>query len=316
MLENKIETVKNNLDPQYFSLLRYILENGTDKSDRTGTGTRSIFGYQMRFNFQEGFPLLTTKRLHFKSIAIELLWMLSGSTNTKFLTDNGVTIWNEWADKNTGELGPVYGKQMRDSVSYYPKFDMLPNHVKEKIAEANSHEWETIIKHKDELNKTLYWEYSIDQIKKIMWQIKNTPDSRRIILNLWNLPELEDMKLEPCHYTCQFYVVDNKLSCKLLMRSNDIFLGNPYNIASYSLLTHMIAQQCNLEVGELIWSGGDCHIYNNHMEQVKEQLTRDPYDLPKLILKRKPDSIFDYNYDDFEVVNYKAHPSIKAKVAV
>lgn len=262
---------------QYHDYLKYILENGIKKEDRTGTGTISIFGYQMRFDLSKGFPLVTTKKLHFKSIAYELLWFLSGDTNIKFLNDNGVKIWNEWADEN-GELGSVYGKQWRA--------------------------WET------SLGET------IDQITDLINQIKNNPDSRRLIVSAWNVGQLKNMALPPCHYTFQFYVSEGKLSCMLTQRSADSFLGVPYNIASYSLLTHMIAQQCNLEVGEFIWSGGDCHIYLNHLEQVEEQLKRTPYDLPQLKFNRKPDSIFDYKYEDFEIVNYKAYPHIKGVVAV
>lgn len=262
---------------QYQEYLKYILENGTKKEDRTGTGTLSIFGYQMRFDLSEGFPLVTTKKLHFKSIAYELLWFLRGDTNTKFLTDNGVTIWNEWSDEN-GNLGPVYGSQWRS--------------------------W------KNQSGE------SIDQISELINQIKNNPDSRRLIVSAWNVGELKNMALPPCHAFFQFYVADGKLSCMLTQRSADSFLGVPYNIASYALLTEMIAHQCDLNVGEFIWSGGDCHIYTNHLEQVKLQISRDPYELPKLNFKRKPESIFDYNYDDFEILDYKTHPHIKGAVAV
>ncbi len=262
---------------QFHKYLEYILKNGTIKQDRTGTGTKSIFGYQMRFDLSEGFPLLTTKELHFKSIAYELLWFLKGDTNIKYLQDNGVSIWNEWADEN-GSLGPVYGSQWRS--------------------------W-----------KTQNGE-SIDQISNLINDIKNNPDSRRLIVSAWNVGAIKNMALPPCHAFFQFYVANNKLSCMLTQRSADSFLGVPYNIASYSLLTYMIAKQCNLEVGEFIWSGGDCHIYLNHLEQVKELLSRSEYPLPKLVFKRKPDSIFDYEYNDFEILNYKAHPNIKAKVAI
>jgi len=262
---------------QYHDYLKYILENGIKKEDRTGTGTISIFGYQMRFDLNKGFPLVTTKKLHFKSIAYELLWFLSGDTNIKFLNDNGVKIWNEWADEN-GDLGAVYGKQWRA--------------------------WET------SLGET------IDQITDLINQIKNNPDSRRLIVSAWNVGQLKNMALPPCHYTFQFYVSEGKLSCMLTQRSADSFLGVPYNIASYSLLTHMIAQQCNLEAREFIWSGGDCHIYLNHLEQVEKQLSRTPCDLPKLRFNRKPDSIFDYKYEDFEILDYKAYPHIKGVVAV
>lgn len=262
---------------QYHDYLKYILENGIKKEDRTGTGTISVFGYQMRFDLNKGFPLVTTKKLHFKSIAYELLWFLNGDTNIKFLNDNGVKIWDEWADEN-GELGAVYGKQWRA--------------------------WETSSGE------------TIDQITDLINQIKSNPDSRRLIVSAWNVGQLKNMALPPCHYTFQFYVSEGKLSCMLTQRSADSFLGVPYNIASYSLLTHMIAQQCNLEVGEFIWSGGDCHIYLNHLDQVQEQLKRTPCDLPGLRFNRKPDSIFDYKYEDFEIVNYKAYPHIKGAVAI
>lgn len=262
---------------QYLDFLRHIKANGVEKNDRTGVGTISTFSYEMRFNLQKGFPLLTTKKLHIKSILYELLWFLAGDTNTKYLTDNGVRIWNEWADEN-GDLGPVYGKQWRA--------------------------WKTAD------GKT------IDQITLLLERIKTDPDSRRHILSAWNVGELDKMALPPCHLLFQFYVVNNKLSCKLIQRSADAFLGVPFNIASYALLTHMVAQQCNLEVGEFVWSGGDCHIYTNHFEQVDLQLTREPYALPELIIKRKPDSIFDYKFKDFEIINYQAHPHIKGLVAV
>ena len=262
---------------QYHDYLKYILENGIKKEDRTGTGTISVFGYQMRFDLNKGFPLVTTKKLHFKSIAYELLWFLNGDTNIKFLNDNGVKIWDEWADEN-GELGAVYGKQWRA--------------------------WETSSGE------------TIDQITDLINQIKSNPDSRRLIVSAWNVGQLKNMALPPCHYTFQFYVSEGKLSCMLTQRSADSFLGVPYNIASYSLLTHMIAQQCNLEVGEFIWSGGDCHIYINHIEQINLQLSREVYDLPKLNFKRNPSSIFDYKYEDFEIIGYKSHPHIKGDVAV
>lgn len=262
---------------QYHDYLKYILEHGVKKEDRTGTGTISIFGYQMRFDLSKGFPLVTTKKLHFKSIAYELLWFLSGDTNIKFLNDNGVKIWNEWASEK-GDLGPVYGAQWRSW----------------KTSNGNT----------------------IDQISDLITQIKNNPDSRRLIVSAWNVGEIQNMALPPCHAFFQFYVADNKLSCMLTQRSADSFLGAPYNIASYSLLTYMIAQQCNLEVGEFIWSGGDCHIYTNHIEQVKLQLNREPYELPKLNIKRKAESIFEYKYEDFEIIDYKAHPHIKGEVAV
>jgi thymidylate synthase len=262
---------------QYHDYLKYILENGIKKDDRTGTGTISVFGYQMRFDLSKGFPLVTTKKLHFKSVVHELLWFLSGVTNIKYLQDNGVKIWNEWSNPD-GELGPVYGKQWR--------------------------RWESS-------NGKI-----IDQISLAIEQIKNNPDSRRIIINSWNVGDISSMALHPCHYSFQFYVANNKLSCMFQMRSTDSFLGLPFNIASYALLTYMFAQQCNLDVGDLIWTGGDCHIYLNHLEQVNLQLSREPLTLPTLNIKRKPNSIFDYKYEDFEIVNYQAHSHIKGAVAV
>ncbi len=257
--------------------MRHVFEHGTEKTDRTGTGTRSVFGYQMRFNLQDGFPMVTTKKLHLKSIVHELIWFLAGSTNIAYLKDNGVTIWDEWADEQ-GNLGPVYGYQWRS----WP----APN---------GEH---------------------IDQIAQLIQQIRSNPDSRRLIVSAWNVSDIPRMKLPPCHAFFQFYVADGKLSCQLYQRSADIFLGVPFNIASYALLTHMVAEQTGLEVGDFVWTGGDCHIYSNHVEQVKEQLSRDPLPLPKLVLKRKPDSIFEYTYDDIEVVGYQSHPAIKAPVAV
>lgn len=262
---------------QYLQFLNHILKNGVEKKDRTGTGTISIFGYQMRFNLQDGFPLVTTKKLHLKSIIHELLWFLKGETNIQYLKENGVSIWDEWADPN-GNLGPVYGKQWR------------------AWQNANGE--------------------TIDQIKQLIHDIKTNPDSRRLIVSAWNVGELKQMALVPCHLLFQFYVANNKLSCQLYQRSADSFLGVPFNIASYSLLTHMIAQQCNLDVGEFIWTGGDCHIYSNHIEQVNLQLSRQPLPLPTLKILRKPDSIFDYKFEDFEFENYQFHPVIKAPVAV
>lgn len=262
---------------QYLDYLQHILTHGVEKVDRTGTGTLSVFGYQMRFNLQQSFPLVTTKKLHTKSIIHELLWFLRGDTNVQYLKENGVSIWNEWADAN-GDLGPVYGKQWRS--------------------------WET----KDGR--------VIDQIAGLVKQIKTNPDSRRLIVNAWNVGELDKMALPPCHMMFQFYVANNKLSCQLYQRSADSFLGVPFNIASYSLLVCMMAQQCDLEPGDFVWTGGDCHIYLNHLEQVKLQLSRDPYPLPKLIIKRRPPSIFDYQFDDFEVTDYESHPHIKGAVAV
>ncbi|MFJ2042221.1 thymidylate synthase [Paenibacillus taichungensis] len=261
----------------YLELLQDILDNGIQKQDRTGTGTISVFGRQLRFDIAQGFPLITTKRIHLKSVAHELLWFLSGDTNIAYLKENGVNIWNEWADEN-GDLGPVYGSQWRT--------------------------WEATNGEK------------IDQIKEVINSIKNNPDSRRHLVSAWNVAEINNMKLPPCHFAYQFCVADGKLSCMLTMRSVDTFLGLPFNIASYALLTHMIAQQCDLGVGEFIWSGGDVHIYNNHIDQVKEQLTREPYPLPQLHIKRKPESINDYVYEDFEFIEYKHHPAIKAPVSV
>lgn len=260
----------------YEDLLREVLENGTPKSDRTGTGTRSVFGRQIRFNLAESFPLITTKRVHFKSVAIELLWFLRGESNTKFLTDNGVTIWDEWADAN-GDLGPVYGVQWRS----WPAPDGS----------------------------------TIDQISKLVQNLREDPDSRRHIVSAWNVAALPDMALAPCHAFFQFYVADGKLSCQLYQRSADMFLGVPFNIASYALLTLMLAQQTGLQPGEFVWTGGDCHIYDNHVEQVKTQLAREPFAYPQLRLRPR-DSIFDYEYEDFELVGYQHHPGIKAPVAV
>lgn len=262
---------------QYLGLLQDILDNGVEKTDRTGTGTISVFGRQLRFNLQQGFPLITTKKLHLRSIVYELLWFLKGDTNVRYLQDNKVHIWDEWADTE-GNLGKVYGKQWRS--------------------------WET----RDGR--------SIDQISDLITQIKQTPDSRRLIVSAWNVGELEEMALPPCHLLFQFYVANHRLSCQLYQRSADVFLGVPFNIASYALLVHLIAQQCDLEVGEFIWTGGDCHLYTNHLEQAKLQLSRTPFALPSLKLVRKPDSIFAYDFTDFEILNYQAHPHIKAAVAV
>jgi thymidylate synthase len=262
---------------QYLDMMRHVRDNGTFKEDRTGTGTYSVFGHQMRFDLSEGFPLVTTKKLHLRSIIHELLWFLSGDTNIKYLKENGVSIWDEWADEN-GDLGPVYGYQWRS----WPTAD-------------GRH---------------------IDQISQVIDQLKNNPDSRRIIVSGWNVGELENMALPPCHAFFQFYVADGKLSCQLYQRSADTFLGVPFNIASYSLLVHMLAQQCDLEVGDFVWTGGDVHIYSNHLEQVDLQLTREPLPLPKLVIKRKPESLFDYKFEDFEIEGYEHHPHIKAPVAV
>lgn len=262
---------------QYLALMQKILAEGMPKSDRTGTGTLSIFGHQMRFNLQDGFPLVTTKKCHLRSIIHELLWFLKGDTNIKYLKDNKVTIWDEWANEN-GDLGPVYGKQWRA--------------------------WTAPDGH------------HIDQISQLIEQIKTDPDSRRLIISAWNVGELEQMALAPCHAFFQFYVVDGKLSCQLYQRSCDVFLGLPFNIASYSLLIHMIAQQCNLDVGDFVWTGGDTHLYSNHLEQTHLQLSRTPRALPKLVIRRKPPTIFDYEFEDFEIIDYDPYPAIKAPVAV
>lgn len=262
---------------QYLQFLHYILAHGVRKQDRTGTGTLSVFGYDMRFDLSAGFPLLTTKKIHNKSWVHELLWFLSGETNIKYLQDNKVTIWDEWADAQ-GNLGPVYGKQWR-------RWQCADGRV-------------------------------VDQMSDLLEQIRRNPDSRRLILSAWNVGDLDKMALPPCHLLFQFFVANNTLSCKLTQRSADAFLGVPFNIASYSLLTHMIAQQCNLEVGEFIWSGGDCHIYLNHLDQVNLQLQRTPNSLPSLHIKRKPSSLYDYHFDDFEFVNYHPHPVIRAPISV
>ncbi|MBK7597612.1 MAG: thymidylate synthase [Acidobacteria bacterium] len=262
---------------QYLDLMRYVLEHGARKDDRTGTGTLSVFGYQMRFDLSEGFPLVTTKKAHTKSIIHELLWFLKGETNIKYLTDNGVSIWNEWADEQ-GDLGPVYGAQWRSW----------------KSADGRT----------------------IDQISQIIDQIKRNPDSRRLIVSAWNVPELDQMALLPCHALFQFYVVDKKLSCQLYQRSADIFLGVPFNIASYALLTMMVAQVCDLQPGEFIHTFGDAHLYLNHLEQARLQLSRAPYPLPQMKINPDVRNIFDFRFEDFELVNYQCHPHIKAEVAV
>ena len=264
------------IEHQYEDLMRHVFFHGVNKNDRTGTGTRSVFGYQMRFNLQNGFPLVTTKKLHLRSIIHELLWFLKGDSNIRYLHENGVTIWDEWADEN-GDLGPVYGVQWRN--------------------------WRGTDK-------------TVDQIAELVHTIKTNPDSRRMIVTAWNVAELPKMALPPCHMMFQVYVADGKLSCQLYQRSCDIFLGVPFNIASYSLLTHMLAQQCDLGVGDFVWTGGDCHLYNNHFDQVRLQLSREPRPYPKLVIKRRPDSIFDYKFEDFEIVGYDPHPAIKAPVAV
>jgi thymidylate synthase len=262
---------------QYLDLMQEILEKGTRKSDRTGTGTLSLFGRQLRFDLSEGFPLVTTKKLHLRSIVYELLWFLRGDTNIQYLKENGVSIWDEWADES-GELGPVYGHQWRS----WPTADGR----------------------------------SIDQISEVLEQLKNKPDSRRHIVTAWNPSDVSKMALPPCHALFQFYVADGRLSCQLYQRSADYFLGVPFNISSYALLTFMFAQQCDLAPGEFVWTGGDVHLYLNHIEQAKQQLEREPFALPQLNIRRKPESIFDYKYEDFEILNYQAHPSIKAPIAV
>jgi thymidylate synthase len=265
------------LPTPYEDLLRDTFVSGTEKTDRTGTGTRSVFGRQIRFDLSEGFPLITTKRVHFKSIAYELLWFLRGESNVGWLRDNGVTIWDEWADA-AGELGPVYGVQWRS----------WPTPSGEQI----------------------------DQISDVIEQIRVNPDSRRLIVSAWNPADIPSMALAPCHALFQFYVADGKLSCQLYQRSADLFLGVPFNIASYALLTHLVAAQTGLEVGDFVWTGGDCHIYDNHLAQVEEQLTRSPFPLPRLQITGHRDSIFDYTFDDLEIVDYQHHPAIKGAVAV
>lgn len=262
---------------QYLDLMRHILENGTEKTDRTGTGTLSVFGYQMRFDLSKGFPLVTTKKCHLRSIIHELLWFLKGDTNVSYLRDNKVSIWDEWADEN-GNLGPVYGAQWRS----WPTPD-------------GQH---------------------IDQISQVINQIKQQPDSRRLIVSAWNVAELDKMALAPCHAFFQFYVADGKLSCQLYQRSCDVFLGLPFNIASYALLTMMVAQQCELALGDFVWTGGDTHLYSNHLEQTRLQLTRAPRALPTMKITRKPASIFDYQFEDFELSGYDPYPHIKAPVAI
>ena len=262
---------------QYLDMLRHIRDNGARKEDRTGIGTLSVFGHQVRFDLSRGFPMVTTKKLHLKSIIYELLWFLRGDSNIRYLRENGVSIWDEWADEN-GDLGPIYGVQWR--------------------------------KWKDARGET------IDQVEDVVRRLKADPDSRRIIVSAWNVGEIPGMALPPCHTLFQFYVAKGRLSCQLYQRSADTFLGVPFNIASYALLTHMIAQQTDFDVGDFVWTGGDCHLYLNHLEQADEQLRREPLSLPRLAIKRNPDSIFDYEFEDFEILNYESHPHIKAPVAV
>ncbi|MEN8214826.1 MAG: thymidylate synthase [Pseudomonadota bacterium] len=262
---------------QYLDLMQDVLDNGIQKDDRTNTGTLSIFGRQLRFDLSEGFPLLTTKKLHIRSIIYELLWFLKGDSNIKYLLDNNVHIWDAWADEQ-GDLGPIYGFQWRSWPNAGGK--------------------------------------SVDQVSELVAQIKQTPDSRRLIVSAWNVADIDKMALPPCHLLFQFYVAAGKLSCQLYQRSADVFIGVPFNIASYALLTHMVALQCELAVGDFVWTGGDVHLYLNHLEQARLQLIRKPYPLPKLLIKHQPDSIFGYQFEDFEVVDYQAHPHIKAAVAV
>ncbi len=262
---------------QYLAMMRHVRDHGARKDDRTGTGTLSVFGYQMRFDLSQGFPLVTTKRLHTKSIVHELLWFLRGDSNVRYLQENGISIWNQWADDD-GELGPIYGVQWRS--------------------------WPTASGD------------TIDQIEEVVDLLRNNPDSRRILVSAWNAAEIPNMALPPCHTMFQFYVADGKLSCQLYQRSADTFLGVPFNIASYALLTHMLAQQADLKVGDFVWTGGDCHLYLNHLAQAEEQLAREPLQLPRLAIRRRPDSIFDYRFEDFEILNYEYHPHIKAAVAV
>ena len=261
---------------QYLELLRHIRDHGASKGDRTGTGTLSVFGHQMRFDLAEGFPLVSTKQLHLKSIIYELLWFLRGETNVGYLREHGVTIWDEWADEH-GDLGPVYGKQWRS--------------------------WPTA-------------GGNVDQLANVVEQIKKNPDSRRLIVSAWNVGELDRMALLPCHALFQFYVAAGRLSCQLYQRSADVLLGVPFNIASYALLTHMVAQQCDLAAGDFVWTGGDCHLYLNHLEQADLQLSREPYPSPQLHIRRRPPTLFGYDFQDFEILNYRYHPAIKAPIAI
>lgn len=342
---------------QYLALMQDILDNGVVKKDRTGVGTLSVFGRQLRFDLKEGFPLVTTKKVHLKSIIHELLWFLNGDTNVKYLQENGVRIWNEWANAE-GELGPVYGKQWRE----WRDCKVVECHDVRRTQQLMQRGYKYIGNMKEDGTTYLVYEKAHDQISKVIQQLREDPDSRRIIVSAWNVGDLDDMALNPCHNYFQFYTtemtllerldwyeanepekfanaplinhedIDNeerlhetldregiprrKLSCFYMMRSNDYLLGAPFNVASYALLTHMIAQQLNMVPDELVYSGVDVHLYSNHLEQAKLQLTREPYPLPKLVIKRKPDSIFDYKYEDFELVGYQAHPHIAAPVAV
>lgn len=337
---------------QYLALMQDILDNGVVKKDRTGVGTLSVFGRQLRFDLKEGFPLVTTKKVHLKSIIHELLWFLNGDTNVKYLQENGVKIWNEWANEE-GELGPVYGHQWRE----WHDCKVVECHDVGRTQQLMQRGYKYIGNMKEDGTTYLVYEKAHDQISKVIQQLREDPDSRRIIVSAWNVSDLDDMALNPCHNYFQFYTTEmtvlerlnwfeenepekfasiplnndekllhetldregiprRKLSCFFLMRSNDVFLGLPFNIASYTLLTHIVAQQLNMVPDELVYSGVDVHLYSNHLEQAKLQLTREPYPLPKLVIKRKPDSIFDYKYEDFELVGYQAHPHIAAPVAV
>lgn len=337
---------------QYLALMQDILDNGVVKKDRTGVGTLSVFGRQLRFDLKEGFPLVTTKKVHLKSIIHELLWFLNGDTNVKYLQENGVKIWNEWADEE-GDLGPVYGKQWRE----WRDCKVVECHDVGRTQQLMQRGYKYIGNMKEDGTTYLVYEKPHDQISKVIQQLREDPDSRRIIVSAWNVADLDDMALNPCHNYFQFYTTEmtvlerlnwfeenepdkfantplsndekvlhetldregvprRKLSCFYMMRSNDYLLGAPFNIASYALLTYMVAQQLNMVPDELVYSGVDVHLYSNHLEQAKLQLTREPYPLPKLVIKRKPDSIFDYKYEDFELVGYQAHPHIAAPVAV
>lgn len=342
---------------QYLALMQDILDNGVVKKDRTGVGTLSVFGRQLRFDLKEGFPLVTTKKVHLKSIIHELLWFLNGDTNVKYLQENGVRIWNEWANEE-GNLGPVYGKQWRE----WRDCKVVECHDVGRTQQLMQRGYKYIGNMKEDGTTYLVYEKAHDQISKVIQQLREDPDSRRIIVSAWNVSDLDDMALNPCHNYFQFYTTEmtllerldwyevnepekfanaplinhediddeerlhetldregiprRKLSCFYMMRSNDYLLGAPFNVASYALLTHMIAQQLNMVPDELVYSGVDVHLYSNHLEQAKLQLTREPYPLPKLVIKRKPDSIFDYKYEDFELVGYQAHPHIAAPVAV
>ncbi|EIC3584767.1 thymidylate synthase [Salmonella enterica subsp. enterica serovar Enteritidis] len=337
---------------QYLALMQDILDNGVVKKDRTGVGTLSVFGRQLRFDLKEGFPLVTTKKVHLKSIIHELLWFLNGDTNVKYLQENGVRIWNEWSDEE-GNLGPVYGKQWRE----WRDCKVVECHDVGRTQQLMQRGYKYIGNMKEDGTTYLVYEKPHDQISKVIQQLREDPDSRRIIVSAWNVGDLDDMALNPCHNYFQFYTTEmtllerlnwfeenepekfasiplsndekvlhetldregvprRKLSCFYMMRSNDVALGKPFNIASYALLTHMVAQQVNMVPDELVYSGVDVHLYLNHLEQIKLQLTREPYPLPKLVIKRKPDSIFDYKYEDFEVVGYQSHPHIAMPVAV